>query len=76
MSINYQFKYMPLVGKLSGESMAQQTETAINEIAEIVNENVAQAEIINTLAQDANDNSVEACYLRHDAYVCCSFSCV
>lgn len=60
MSIEYNFKYMPLVGKLSGESMVQQTETAINEIAKIVNDNSAQAEIINTLAETANANSVEA----------------
>ena len=60
MSIDYQFKYMPLVGKLSGKSMAEQTETAINEIAQIVNENTAQAEIINTLAEEANTNSAEA----------------
>lgn len=67
MSIDYQFKYMPLVGKLSGESMARQTETAINEIAQIVNENTAQAEIINTLAQQANDNSVEALEKANEA---------
>lgn len=60
MSIEYNFKYMPLVGKLSGESMVKQTETAINEIAKIVNDNSAQAEIINTLAETANANSVEA----------------
>ena len=59
-SIKYQFKYMPLVGKLPGKSMAEQTEQAINEIAEIVNDNTAQAEIINTLAEEANANSVEA----------------
>lgn len=60
MAIEYNFKYMPLVGKLSGESMVKQTETAINEIAKIVNDNTAQAEIINTLAEQANANSVEA----------------
>ena len=60
MSVDYQFKYMPLVGKLPGKSMAEQTENAINEIAKIVNDNSAQAEIINTLAQQANDNSAEA----------------
>ena len=59
-SIKYQFKYMPLVGKLPGKAMAEQTEQAINEIAEIVNDNTAQAEIINTLAEEANANSVEA----------------
>lgn len=59
-SIKYQFKYMPLVGKLPGKSMAEQTETAINEIAHIVNENVAQAGIINTLAEEAKAQSDEA----------------
>ena len=66
-SVKYEFRYMPLVGKLSGESMLRQTETAINEIAEIVNENTAQADIINTLAQDANDNSVEALEKANEA---------
>lgn len=66
-SVKYEFRYMPLIGKLSGESMLQQTETAINEIAEIVNENTAQADIINTLAQDANDNSVEALEKANEA---------
>lgn len=67
MAIEYNFKYMPLVGKLSGESMVQQTETAINEIAQIVNENTAQAEIINTLAETANSNSVEALEKANEA---------
>ena len=66
-SVKYEFRYMPLIGKLSGESMLQQTEQAINEIAEIVNENVAQADIINTLAQDANNNSVEALEKANEA---------
>lgn len=57
MAIKYQFRYTPLVGKLPGASMVQQTEQAINEIASIVNDNVAQAEIINTLAEDANNNA-------------------
>lgn len=67
MAIEYNFKYMPLVGKLSGESMVRQTETAINEIAQIVNENTAQAEIINTLAETANSNSVEALEKANEA---------
>ena len=66
-SVKYEFRYMPLIGKLSGESMLQQTEQAINEIAEIVNENTAQADIINTLAQDANNNSVEALEKANEA---------
>lgn len=67
MAIEYNFKYMPLVGKLSGKSMAEQTETAINEIAKIVNDNTAQAEIINTLAEEANANSVEALEKANEA---------
>ena len=66
-SVKYEFRYMPLIGKLSGESMLQQTEQAINEIAKIVNENTAQADIINTLAQDANNNSVEALEKANEA---------
>lgn len=67
MAIEYNFKYMPLVGKLSGKSMAEQTETAINEIAKIVNDNTAQAEIINILAEEANANSVEALKKANEA---------
>lgn len=67
MAIEYNFKYMPLVGKLSGQSMVQQTEMAINEIAKIVNDNTAQAEIINTLAEEANANSVEALEKANEA---------
>ena len=67
MSIDYQFKYMPLVGKLPGKSMEEQTETAINEIAQIVNENTAQTEIINTLAEEANSNSAEALEKANEA---------
>lgn len=67
MAIEYNFKYMPLVGKLSGESMVRQTEKAINEIAQIVNDNTAQAEIINTLAETANANSVKALKKANEA---------
>ena len=67
MAIEYNFKFMPLVGKLSGKSMAEQTETAINEIAKIVNDNTSQAKIINTLAEEANANSVEALEKANEA---------
>lgn len=54
MSTDYQFKYMPLVGKLPGDSMAQQTETAINELAKIVFERVGDSLTITELTEIAN----------------------
>lgn len=57
---DYQFQYLPLTGKLSGKSMIDQTERAINELAEIVNEGSAQVDVITNLANTANDNAAEA----------------
>lgn len=57
---DYQFQYLPLTGKLSGKQMIEQTEQAINELAQIVNEGSAQVEVITNLANTANDNAEEA----------------
>ena len=57
---DYNFQYTPLTGRLPGNSFVQQTEQAINELAEIVNEGAAQVEVITNLANTANDNSEEA----------------
>ena len=57
---DYNFQYLPVTGKLAGKDMLDQTERAINELAEIVNEGSAQVEIITTLANDANNNAAEA----------------
>lgn len=57
---DYNFQYTPLTGRLPGNSFVKQTEQAINELAEIVNEGAAQVEVITNLANQANDNSEEA----------------
>lgn len=57
MAKEYNFKYIPLTGRLPGNSFVEQTEQAINEIAGIVNEGAAQVEVITNLANQANDNS-------------------
>lgn len=57
---DYNFQYTPLTGRLPGKSFVEQTEKAINELAEIVNEGSAQVEVITNLANQANDNADEA----------------
>lgn len=57
---DYNFQYTPLTGRLPGKSFVEQTEQAINELAEIVNEGSAQVEVITNLANQANNNSAEA----------------
>ena len=57
---SYNFKYVPLTGKLPGASMVQQTEQAINELAQVVNNGSAQVEVLTNLANQANDNAAEA----------------
>ena len=67
MANEYQFKYTPLTGPLPGKSMVDQTERAINELAQIVNEGSAQVEVITNLANTANDNSEEALEKANEA---------
>lgn len=57
MADNYNFQYLPLTGKLPGNSFVKQTEQAINELAGIVNEGSTQVEVITNLANTANENS-------------------
>lgn len=60
----YNFKFLPLVGKLPGKSMVEQTETAINELASVVYDNVGYvgnfAEEVQTEVQTANTNASNA----------------
>lgn len=60
MADKYNFQYLPVTGKLAGKDMLDQTERAINELAEIVNEGSAQVEVLTKLANDANNNAAEA----------------
>jgi microcystin-dependent protein len=64
---DYNFQYVPLTGRLPGNSFVKQTEQAINELAEIVNEGSAQVEVITNLANTANDNAEEALEKANEA---------
>ena len=54
MAERYNFKYLPLTGKLPGKSMVEQTETAINELAEVVFERAGDSLTITELTEIAN----------------------
>ncbi|MBR2556475.1 MAG: tail fiber protein [Aeriscardovia sp.] len=64
---DYNFQYVPLTGRLPGNSFVKQTEQAINELAGIVNEGSAQVEVITNLANTANANSEEALEKANEA---------
>lgn len=56
----YNFKYLPLVGKLPGKSMVEQTETAINELASVIYDNVGHVGNLAEEVQTANNNASNA----------------
>ena len=60
MAERYNFKYLPLVGKLPGKSMVEQTETAINELASVVYDNVGHVGNLAEEVQTANANASNA----------------
>ena len=60
MAKRYNFKYLPLVGKLPGKSMVEQTETAINELASVVYDNLGGARNLAEEVQTANTNASNA----------------
>lgn len=60
MAERYNFKYLPLVGKLPGKSMVEQTETAINELASVVYDNVGYVGNLAEEVQTANTNASNA----------------
>lgn len=60
MAEKYNFKYLPLVGKLPGKSMVEQTETAINELASVVYDNIGGARNLAEEVQTANTNASNA----------------
>lgn len=76
MAERYNFKYLPLVGKLPGKSMVEQTETAINELASVVYDNVGHAgnlaeevKTANTNASNALDKATEALETSSRVYI-------
>lgn len=76
MAERYNFKYLPLVGKLPGKSMVEQTETAINELASVVYDNVGyvgnlaeEVQTANTNASNALDKATEALETSSRVYI-------
>lgn len=57
---NYEFRYAPLTGRLTGTQMIEQTEQAINGLASLVDEAAGQVNIISSLANEANENAATA----------------
>ena len=64
---DYQFKYSPLTGRITGKQMLEQTEQAINALASQVDSAAGQVEIISTLANEANENAATALEVAEEA---------
>ena len=64
---DYQFKYSPLTGRLTGNQMIEQTEQAINQLSSLVDSAAGQVEIISTLANEANENAATALETAEEA---------
>ena len=64
---DYEFRYAPLTGRLTGKQMIEQTEQAINGLAGLVDEAAGQVEIISTLANEANENAATALETAEEA---------
>ena len=64
---DYQFKYSPLTGRITGKQMLEQTEQAINALASQVDSAAGQVEIISTLANEANENAATALEVANEA---------
>jgi hypothetical protein len=64
---DYEFKYSPLTGRLTGKQMIEQTEQAINGLANLVDDAAGQVEIISTLANEANENAATALETAEEA---------
>lgn len=64
---DYQFKYSPLTGRITGKQMLEQTEQAINALASQVDSAAGQVEIISTLANEANENAATALETAEEA---------
>ena len=64
---DYEFRYAPLTGRLTGKQMIEQTEQAINGLASLVDDAAGQVEIISTLANEANENAATALETAEEA---------
>ena len=64
---DYEFRYSPLTGRLTGKQMIEQTEQAINQLSALVDSAAGQVEIISTLANEANENAATALETAEEA---------
>ena len=64
---DYEFRYSPLTGRLTGKQMIEQTEQAINQLSSLVDSAAGQVEIISTLANEANENAATALETAEEA---------
>ena len=64
---DYEFRYAPLTGRLTGNQMIEQTEQAINQLSALVDSAAGQVEIISTLANEANENAATALETAEEA---------
>ena len=64
---DYEFRYAPLTGRLTGKQMIEQTEQAINQLSSLVDSAAGQVEIISTLANEANENAATALETAEEA---------
>ena len=64
---DYEFRYAPLTGRITGKQMLEQTEQAINGLASLVDDAAGQVEIISTLANEANENAATALETAEEA---------
>lgn len=64
---DYEFRYSPLTGRLTGKQMIEQTEQAINQLSSLVDSAAGQVEIISTLANEANENAATALEAANEA---------
>lgn len=64
---DYEFRYAPLTGRLTGKQMIEQTEQAINQLSALVDSAAGQVEIISTLANEANENAATALETAEEA---------
>ena len=64
---DFEFRYAPLTGRLTGKQMIEQTEQAINGLANLVDDAAGQVTILSTLANEANENAATALEVANEA---------
>lgn len=64
---DYQFRYAPLTGRLTGKQMIEQTEQAFNGLANLVDDAAGQVNVLSTLANEASENAATALEVANEA---------